>query len=904
MATIPLGNADKASFILVPYINPIIGVNTETSLSWQPLPNLLLNAPYTDEVYVWASATITFTKPDGTTDVVNGPFKTTFPPVGDATIRDITLLYTPDQEGVWTVNITWPGDDSYNAVSQVDQFNVGNAFPKRTTFAMISLRPYPTVGIGQDCLINAWVTPPPETAREYYENYTFTITKPDGTVLYTFESETEAPGTTWFTMNFDTVGEWTIKMDYPGNWYNLPCTVTRTIQVTTEQIPYPVIDTPLPTNPWTFPVNVYNREWRNIAGPWYQSNYNASGIGWNQYTEAPLTAHINWELDPINSIGGFIGASDMTPGISTSNIYSASSPNIRTIMAGRGYYTANNMIYCINMSTGQQLWAVPGTFSAGATRNNAPVLYYLGTRFIEYNAITGAVSRNLTGVAPLPANPQPNAPLSTAYTGETFFDDPYFYECYSGWYNDTKGDWDDGWVVKYDTSTGTVLWNATFPAGPLTNAYTTIYNNLLICRCFKVGTIIVQYMKALNLTTGEIEYQTPIMDTSNPDTWVYRQGPALGSGYGLVYYAGTSYGTETPLVYFAFNASTGNLAWVCRPPQSDWPWDNFFAYMPQTCGYEQIFILSYSGIYGVNVTNGDIIWHFTPGNSGLETPYNSWPFGSTGAVVGGGIVFAPETEHSPTLYYRGNALEAVDAFTGDRVWNISGYYVPTAIAYGTLVAYDVPNGGTYGFAKGVSQTTVQATANTVGSGILIQGTVTDQSSAQKDTPAIADAYMTDWMEYLHLQQPKPTDATGVSVKLTAIDSSGQNSTIGTVTSDINGIYAISWTPPAQGTYKVVAEFLGTNSYYSSSAETVVGVGASTAAAASPQPSETSSPATSSSPSTSVPTTPASSPALTSSPSILQPTGEGQVNVYVIVAAVVVIVAVLAAAVLLIRRRNK
>jgi hypothetical protein len=79
-------------------------------------------------------------------------------------------------------------------------------------------------------------------------------------------------------------------------------------------------------------------------------------------------------------------------------------------------------------------------------------------------------------------------------------------------------------------------------------------------------------------------------------------------------------------------------------------------------------------------------------------------------------------------------LEAIDAFTGDRVWNISGYYVPTAIAYGTLVAYDVPNGGTYGFAKGVSQTTVQATANTVGSGILIQAPLQTNLAHRKTHP--------------------------------------------------------------------------------------------------------------------------------------------------------------------------
>jgi outer membrane protein assembly factor BamB len=38
-------------------------------------------------------------------------------------------------------------------------------------------------------------------------------------------------------------------------------------------------------------------------------------------------------------------------------------------MAGRGYYTAGGMIYCIDMRTGEQLWAVPGSFNTGAIRN-------------------------------------------------------------------------------------------------------------------------------------------------------------------------------------------------------------------------------------------------------------------------------------------------------------------------------------------------------------------------------------------------------------------------------------------------------------------------------------------------------------------------------------------------------
>ncbi len=55
--------------------------------------------------------------------------------------------------------------------------------------------------------------------------------------------------------------------------------------------------------------------------------------------------------------------------------------------------------------------------------------------------------------------------------------------------------------------------------------------------------------------------------------------------------------------------------------------------------------------------------------------------------------------------------------------------------------------------------------------------------------------------------------TGVPVTLTAIDKNGNPNNIGTATtSAYYGTYEIAWTPPAQGTYKVIAAFAGDDSY--------------------------------------------------------------------------------------------
>jgi hypothetical protein len=137
--------------------------------------------------------------------------------------------------------------------------------------------------------------------------------------------------------------------------------------------------------------------------------------------------------------------------------------------------------------------------------------------------------------------------------------------------------------------------------------------------------------------------------------------------------------------------------------------------------------------------------------------------------------------------------------------------------------------------------------------------------------------MTGWMEYLHMQQPKPTNTTGVQVRLTAVDESGNTVPITTVTSDASGFYSAMWTPTTDGKYTIVAEFAGSESYYLSSAKTAVGV----AAYASGSPA----------------VTPSDSPSIAPDPQALP-----NADMYILIAAAVVIIAVIAVAVVLRRRK--
>jgi hypothetical protein len=91
------------------------------------------------------------------------------------------------------------------------------------------------------------------------------------------------------------------------------------------------------------------------------------------------------------------------------------------------------------------------------------------------------------------------------------------------------------------------------------------------------------------------------------------------------------------------------------------------------------------------------------------------------------------------------------------------------------------------------------------------------------------------MEYVYMQQPKPTNTTGVPVTINVIDSNGNQRQIGNAISDSSGMYTFTWTPDITGDYTVIASFAGSESYYPSSAETSFTVGNPTA---SPTPAPT------------------------------------------------------------------
>jgi hypothetical protein len=85
--------------------------------------------------------------------------------------------------------------------------------------------------------------------------------------------------------------------------------------------------------------------------------------------------------------------------------------------------------------------------------------------------------------------------------------------------------------------------------------------------------------------------------------------------------------------------------------------------------------------------------------------------------------------------------------------------------------------------------------------------------------------MQDWMGYVYQQKPMPTDFTGVTVSLYALDPNGNYITLGDATTDVYGTFHYTWTTPdVPGDYSIYASFGGTNGYWPSTATTAVNVG--------------------------------------------------------------------------------
>ena len=741
------------------------------------------------------------------------------------------------------------------------------------TYAFVSVAPNP-VGVGQTTTVLMWIdkVPPLLTAEgswaAVWSGYTLTITKPNGAIETRGPSTSDPVAYAYTQFTPDQVGTYTFQFSFAGEQvtgahlgmpldnYYLPSTSSKVELVVQQDAITSLPQTPLPTEYWSRPINAQNHEWYQISGNWLNTAsglpaYNSTG-NFNPYSTAPDSSHIVW-TKPI-TIGGLIGGE--FGGSTLSNYYTGKlyefwfKPPI--IMNGILYYNEpqppKNSYCAVDLRTGETLWVHDSPdntalLSIGEIYNykspnqegGIPYLWWTGgTTWYMYDAFTGDVICKFANATARGTNVQgPN--------GEFLF---YILNGNNNW----LAMWNSSaFTQMIPASSGTSGWQWRPPTGATLDWNDGIEWNVTVNEYKKpLPQSIFQINDGIILaTTGGIttytDWQMEIaydMETG-AQLWVQnRTTPVGATAYGLM--ATLSEGVyveyhQSARQWYGFDASTGQQIW--GPIDSC---DNAWASQVSTppCwtmpAYGNLYQMSMDGIHAVKLSNGECLWDFYAPSTGYELPgIPTYPFMQSVMTIADGKVFASTGQQYGDPLFRGAEMYAINAQTGEQVWSISGFYVGSlALADGYLVSFNGYDNQIYCYGKGQTETTITGpeAVQPLGTKVLIKGTVTDQSPGDTcfdtpaaGTPAIADEYMTEWMEYLYMQQPFPNYMEGVEVKLEVLDPNGNFYEIDRVKSDASGMFSSMWAPEVPGKYTVIASFEGSDSYYSSYAETAIGV---------------------------------------------------------------------------------
>ncbi|MFB3888224.1 MAG: PQQ-binding-like beta-propeller repeat protein [Candidatus Bathyarchaeia archaeon] len=740
---------------------------------------------------------------------------------------------------------------------------------------------------------------------------------------------------------------------FVGDYFQPSTSVPVTLTVQQEQIKYfPSI--PLPKGYWTRPIQSENLDWYTIGGNWLGlwqqgnggSSYNASG-NFQPYTTGPNSAHIMWTkpLAPGGIIGGEFGGNEYGSSYYQTPQYECKFRGI--IINGVLYYrsvpgSVTDAMHWIalDLRTGKEIWTLNTTASmlCGQTLsytspNQFGALAYLwstettvapntGSTYGLYDAMTGDWILNIVNASSLRLVEADDGTLLGYYVNNT---------------DRTLCMWNStrcilvGQAPQYYGVSTAESWMWRPPLGKSIPFYYGIQWKAPLAT--SISGAAIDPLLSISTLSSDVVLMTSIPSIVGGYSW--QPGWKIIAGYsaknGQLLW-GPFNKTETPwarvtmspamngmwvefthetMTWSAFNLYTGQKMWGPTDPYPN-AWGYYVAY-PPIIAYGKLFACDFAGyLHAYDTATGKRLWSFFTGESGYETPYGNYPLLHIEFVADGKVYVMGGHTYSPPLF-RGSKFWCINATTGEPIWNVANFVSANqatgVIADGYIVNENGYDNQIYCYGKGLSATTVTASPKIINSGsaVLIEGTVTDQSPGMTalgipaaGTPAISDASMTAWMEYLYMQKPKPTNATGVPVKLTALDPNGNTQDIGTVSSDAAGMFKKMWTPPVPGEYTIIATFAGSESYYDSSAETAIGV-----SVAPPAPVVTSAPAPTTPQETAAPSptpTPAGpvSPSPTSAP---QPEAPPPTDMYVIAGVAAVVVIVVAAAAVILRRRK-
>ncbi len=627
---------------------------------------------------------------------------------------------------------------------------------------------------------------------------------------------------------------------------------------------------------------VLGGNWWGLGKPSFTDTggYDATGNNFNNYTQAPNSGHIMW-VKPV-AFGGQPGlpitANQESQYTSTSILYRQFEP---VILNGVIFYklypntpttTSSSFspgLSAMDLRTGQQIWHLDTNeiICFGMVLNFHTiqeygtqaflVTGYNGTMWRLRDPLTGYVIANITDVP------------STVASGLV----------------ETNPNNVQGSVYIYDTNTtGTVttlrMWNSTRCLGGATSVIIRPSGNINYTTGYQWAVPIPTTITTNGVTTNISDTKNTLR---NPALTIAARTPEgillRAKGQALATFA-SEFG-EQDEIECAISAQTGALLWA--PTNRTLPKYHEVAVIAAGEGYYvehdkdtnqatvfsittgaqiggvvqlngnslgtlerggaiaygKCYIWDFGGyVSGIDLSNATLAWTYTARDAGYATPYGIYPFWHFGSqTIADGKIFLSESRMYDPPLFAGAKKQAINVTDGSVVWSEMGFYgrEPSVIADGYMVGYNSYDAQVYTWGKGPTDTTATVGQNVVqlGNSVLITGTVLDKSAGTTDidraarfpngVAAVSDASQSAWMEYVYMQQPRPTNATGVQVSLYVTDANNNTRPIGTTTTDTNGLYSMAWTPDIAGKYTVYATFGGSESYWPSQSTTAFNV---------------------------------------------------------------------------------
>jgi outer membrane protein assembly factor BamB len=311
----------------------------------------------------------------------------------------------------------------------------------------------------------------------------------------------------------------------------------------------------------------------------------------------------------------------------------------------------------------------------------------------------------------------------------------------------------------------------------------------------------------------------------------------------ISYYDGKVYGAPDSSTWASCaNAATGELVWNYSLPSTAGEYDLFYqhpvlangkAYFPLISNKLEVLDANTGQLLWEHVTEGDYINNVAVANGKLYVTGGSeaklycidaangnkiWEFQAAGPldyynpIIAGDKVYfssaAASYEGFPLPGTYEGYVYCVNANTGALIWK---YLTPETcvnvwIADGNLYS-PTPFNQIWCWGAGPTTTEISVTSSQIATdqNVVVSGSVTDMSSFSQQYP----------------EEQSPL-VSGAQVILSYVKD-GTWTDFATTATSSDGTFIQTWTPPGEGTYKIVARFEGTNDYKWSSDQTLIQV---------------------------------------------------------------------------------